>query len=157
MLSGILRDRMNDKEYFDFPYTFFDRIGASSFMMETDASGNFVSSSYAWATARDWAKFGQFFLDEGMVDSTRLLPEGWIDFTTEVAEGSEGEYGAHFWLPTNKDYSKSPKDMYFADGFQGQRVFIIPSEGLVIVRLGLTRFDHPVYDDLVMGVIEALE
>lgn len=157
MLSGILRDRMNQKEYFDFPYKFFDKIGASSFVMETDASGNFVSSSYAWATARDWAKFGQFFLDEGVVDSTRLLPEGWIDFTTEVAKGSEGEYGAHFWLPTNKDYPKSPKDMYFADGFQGQRVFIIPSEGLVIVRLGLTRFEHPVYDDLVMDVINALK
>jgi CubicO group peptidase (beta-lactamase class C family) len=157
MLSGILRDRMSDQEYFDFPYKyFFDKIGASSFMMETDAAGNFVSSSYAWATARDWAKFGQFFLDEGVVDSTRLLPEGWIDFTTEVAKGSKGEYGAHFWLPTKKDYPRSPKDMYFADGFQGQRVFIIPSEGLVIVRLGLTRFEHPVYDDLVMDVIEAL-
>lgn len=156
MLSGILRDRMTEKEYFDFPYKFFDKIGASSFMMETDASGNFVSSSYAWATARDWAKFGQFFLDEGVVDSTRLLPEGWVDFTTEVANGSEGEYGAHFWLPTNKDYPRSPKDMYFADGFQGQRVFVIPSEGIVIVRLGLTRFEHPVYDDLVMDVIEAL-
>ncbi|MFK7784540.1 MAG: serine hydrolase domain-containing protein [Crocinitomicaceae bacterium] len=158
MLSGILRDRMTEKEYFDFPYKyFFDKIGASSFIMETDAAGNFVSSSYAWATARDWAKFGQFFLDEGVVDSTRILPEGWIDFTTEVAEGSKGEYGAHFWLPTNKDYPRSPKDMYFADGFQGQRVFIVPSEGLVIVRLGLTRFDHPVYDDLVMDVIEALK
>lgn len=158
MLSGILRDRMSEKEYFDFPYKYlFDKIGASSFILETDASNNFVSSSYAWATARDWAKFGQFFLEEGVVDSTQLLPEGWIDFTTEVANGSEGEYGAHFWLPTTKDYPKSPKDMYFADGFQGQRVFIVPSEGLVIVRLGLTRFDHPVYDDLVTDVIEALK
>jgi len=157
MLSGILRDRMSEKEYFNFPYKYlFDRIGASSFVLETDASGNFVSSSYAWATARDWAKFGQLFLNNGIVDSTQILPDGWIDFTTEVANDSKGEYGAHFWLPTKKEYPKSPKDMYFADGFQGQRVFIIPSEGLVIVRLGLSRFEHPNYDALVSGVVAAL-
>ncbi len=158
MLSGILRDRMSEKEYFNFPYKYlFDKIGASSFIIETDASGNFVSSSYAWATARDWAKFGQFFLNEGLVDSTSLLPSGWIDFTTEVANDSKGEYGAHFWLPTKEEYPNSPKDMYFADGFQGQRIFIIPSEDLVIVRLGLSRFEQPNYDALVNGVVKALK
>lgn len=158
LLSGILRDRMKNEEYFDFPYKYlFDKIGAPSFVLETDASNNYVASSYAWATARDWAKFGQFFLDEGVVDGEQLLPDDWCNFTTEVANDSKGEYGAQFWLPTNKDYPKSPKDMYFADGFQGQRIFIIPSEGLVIVRLGLTRFDHPVYDELVVDVIEALK
>ena len=157
LLSGILRDRMSDEEYINFPYKYlFDKIGASSFIIETDASNNFVASSYAWATARDWAKFGQLFLDKGVVGKEQILPAGWCEFTAKIAHDSKGEYGAQFWLPTNKDYPDSPKDMYFADGFQGQRVFIIPSEDLVIVRLGLTRFEHPEYDRLVMDIVEAL-
>lgn len=158
LLGGILRDRMSDREYHEFPYKYlFDKIGASSFIIETDASNNFVASSYAWATARDWAKFGQLFLNNGMVNGEQLLPSGWTKFSTEVANDSKGEYGAQFWLPTKKDYPNSPKDMYFADGFQGQRIFIIPSEDLVIVRLALTRFDHPDYDKLVVDVIKALK
>lgn len=158
LLGGVLRDRMNDQEYLNFPYKYlFDKIGAPSFVLETDASNNFVASSYAWATARDWAKFGQLFLDDGIVGDERLLPANWVKFTKEKAKDSKGQYGAQFWLPTKEEYPNSPKDMYFADGFQGQRIFIIPSEGLVIVRLGLSRFEHPDYDELVVGVIEALE
>lgn len=158
LLSGILRDRMTSQEYINFPYVhLFDKIGAPSFILETDASNNFVASSYAWATARDWAKFGQLFLNKGVVDNKQILPPDWTEFTTEIAHDSKGQYGAQFWLPTKEEYPNSPKDMYFADGFQGQRIFIIPSEDLVIVRLGLTRFDPPNYDELVVGIIEALE
>ncbi len=158
LLGGILRDRMSNQEYIDFPYKYlFDKIGASSFIIETDASNNFVASSYAWATARDWAKFGQLFLNKGVVGNEQLFPPNWTEFTTEIAHDSDGQYGAQFWLPTKDEYPNSPKDMYFADGFQGQRVFIIPSEDIVIVRLGLTRFDPPDYDELVIGIIEALE
>lgn len=158
LLGGILRDRMSDREYHEFPYKFlFNKIGASSFIIETDASNNFVASSYAWATARDWAKFGQLFLNKGSVNGEQILPPNWTEFSTEVANDSKGKYGAQFWLPTKEEYPNSPKNMYFADGFQGQRIFIIPSEDLVIVRLGLTRFDHPDYDKLVVDVIKALE
>lgn len=158
LLGGILRNAMSKKEYFDFPYKYlFDKIGAQSFVLETDASNNYVASSYAWATARDWAKFGQLFLDKGVVDGEQLFPAGWTEFSAETANDSKGQYGAQFWLPTKEEYPNSPKDMYFADGFQGQRIFIIPSENLVIVRLGLTRFDPPDYDELVVGIIEALE
>lgn len=158
LLSGILRDRMSNQEYLNFPYKYlFDKIGAPSFVLETDASNNFVASSYAWATARDWAKFGQLFLDNGIVGNEQLLPVNWVKFSTEKAKDSKGEYGAQFWLPIKDEYPNSPEDMYFADGFQGQRIFIIPSEDLVIVRLGLTRFDHPDYDELVIGIIEALD
>jgi CubicO group peptidase (beta-lactamase class C family) len=158
LLGGILRDRMTNQEYIDFPYKYlFDKIGAPSFILETDASNNFVASSYAWATTRDWAKFGQLFLDDGVVNGEQILPLDWVKFTTEKAKDSKGEYGAQFWLPTKEEYPNSPKDMYFADGFQGQRVFIIPSEGLVIVRMGLTRFDPPNYDELVTDVINSLK
>lgn len=158
LLSGILRNRMSKQGYADFPYKYlFDKIGAASFILETDASNNYVASSYAWANARDWAKFGQLFLAKGKVGNEQLLPSNWTAFSTEVAQGSGGTYGAQFWLPTKKEYPNSPKDMYFADGFQGQRIFNIPSEGLVIVRLGLTRFDAPDYDALVSGIVKALE
>ena len=91
------------------------------------------------------------------MNGEQILPSGWTEFSTEVATDSKGKYGAQFWLSTKKEYPNSPKDMYFADGFQGQRIFIIPSEGLVIVRLGLTRFDQPDYDKLVSGIVEALK
>lgn len=158
LLSGLLRQRFADYEsYFKFPYEqLFSKIGAPSFIMETDPKGNFVASSYAWANARDWAKFGQLYANDGTWNEERILPEGWSSFTAEEAEGSEGGYGAQFWLPTSEEYPNSPKDMYFADGFQGQRIFIIPSENVVIVRLGLTRFEQPNYDKLVSEVLAAI-
>lgn len=159
LLSGLLRQRFGDYDsYFKFPYEqLFSKIGAPSFIIETDPKGNYVASSYAWANARDWAKFGQLYANDGIWNEQRILPEGWTKFTAEVAEGSEGGYGAQFWLPTNEDYPNSPKDMYFADGFQGQRIFIIPSESVVIVRLGLTRFEQPDYDVLVSEVLSSIE
>jgi CubicO group peptidase (beta-lactamase class C family) len=159
LLSGLLRQRFGDyDDYFKFPYEqLFSKIGAPSFVIETDPKGNFVASSYAWANARDWAKFGQLYANEGMWNGERILPEGWTKFTAEVAEGSNGSYGAQFWLPTIEEYPNSPKDMYFADGFQGQRIFIIPSQNVVIVRLGLTRFEQPDYDKLVSEVLKAIK
>ena len=161
LLSGLLRQRFKDYDsYFKFPYEqLFSKIGAPSFIIETDPKGNFVASSYAWATARDWAKFGQLYANDGVWSGERILPEGWTKFTAEVAEGSDGGYGAQFWLPTNEDYPNSPKDMYFADGFQGQRIFVIPSENVVIVRLGLSRFkeSEPKYDELISEVLKAIK
>ena len=161
LLSGLLRQRFKDYEsYFKFPYEqLFSKIGAPSFIIETDPKGNFVASSYAWANARDWAKFGQLYANNGVWNGQRILPEGWTKFTAEEALGSDGEYGAQFWLANKKDYPNSPKDMYFADGFQGQRIFIIPSENVVIVRLGLTRFkdSEPKYDELISEVLKAIK
>lgn len=159
LLSGLLRQRFGDYDsYFKFPYEqLFSKIGAPSFIIETDPKGNFVASSYAWANARDWAKFGQLYANDGIWNGERILPEGWTKFTAEVTEGSEGQYGAQFWLPTADEYPNSPKDMYFADGFQGQRIFIIPSQNVVIVRLGLTRFEQPDYDKLVSEVLNCIK
>jgi CubicO group peptidase (beta-lactamase class C family) len=159
LISGFLRKQMaNYEDYFSFPYVrLFQRIGAHSFRLETDANGSYVASSYAWATARDWARFGQLYLDKGRVGDDQLFDENWVKFTTESAEGSEGSYGAQFWLPTKDEFPDSPSDMFYADGFQGQRIFIVPSKDLVIVRLGLTRFEQPDYNELVKGVVEAIE
>lgn len=158
LLSGLLRQRMDYDTYLSFPTNeLFNKIGATSFRIETDAAGNYVASSYAWATGRDWAKFGQLYLNNGStIYDGNLFPKGWVDFTAEEANDSEGQYGAQFWLPTKEEYPNAPEGMFFADGFQGQRIFIIPSHHVVIVRLGLSRFDQPDYDKMITEILEAI-
>jgi CubicO group peptidase (beta-lactamase class C family) len=159
LLSGYLRTRFKTfEEYFKFPYQrLFSRIGANSFKLETDAKGNFVASSYAWATARDWGKFGQLYLNKGKVGEELLFSEEWVTFSSASAAGSENGYAAQFWLPTKVEYPDAPVDMFFADGFQGQRIFIIPSKDIVIVRMAVSRFEQPDYNALVKEVLEAIK
>lgn len=159
LLSGYLRSRFkNYDEYFKFPYQrLFSRIGASSFRLETDAAGNFVASSYAWATARDWASFGQLYLNKGRVGDDQIFSEEWASFSAQPANGSNNSYAAQFWLPTSSEYPDAPKDMFFADGFQGQRIFIIPSKDIVIVRMAVSRFEQPDYNSLVKEILKAVK
>ncbi len=146
LLSGILRKQFSSQQqYLDFWYAaLIDRIGMNSMLVETDMSGHFVGSSYAWATTRDWAKFGLLYLHKGKWQRDQVFDPSWVDYVTTPTTGSDGRYGAHFWLNTGGYYKDAPRDMYSANGFQGQRVFIIPSKGLVIVRLGLT--EDPAFD-----------
>jgi CubicO group peptidase (beta-lactamase class C family) len=123
----------------------FDPIGMRSAVLEADASGGSVCSSYLWATPRDWARFGQFTLDDGEVDGRRLLPEGWMDYvTTVVPAGGEPEpYGAQWWLNDAGDGSSlrlpgMPADAYWASGHDGQYVVVVPSADLVVVRTGFS-------------------
>jgi len=91
-------------------------------------TGNFVGSSYGWASTRDWAKFGILHLNKGNWNGEQLFAPEWIDYITKVTEGSNGTYGAHWWLNAGGKYPDVPTDLYSANGFQGQRVFIIPSK-----------------------------
>ncbi|MEO1011959.1 MAG: serine hydrolase [Bacteroidota bacterium] len=150
LLSGILRNHFNThQEYINFPYVaLIDKIGMHSMLMETDMTGNFVGSSYAWANTRDWAKFGLLYLNRGNWNGTRLFSEQWVDYISRPTKLSNGTYGAHFWLNAEGKYPEVPRDMYSANGYQGQRVFIIPSKDLVIVRTGLAEppdFDFNVF------------
>ena len=110
-----------------------------SAIMEPDPSGTFVGSSYCFASARDWARFGLLYLNDGVWNGERILPEGWVKYTTTPATGARRrEYGAQFWLNAGdslKTYPDVPGDCFFADGFAGQNVWIIPSKKLVVVRL----------------------
>ena len=140
ILSWIIRKKTRSyDEYLNFPYReLFYKIGMTSAQMEMDARGTYIGSSYCFATARDWAKFGLLYLQDGIWNGERILPEGWIKYSTTPVEKSKGIYGAHFWLNHNHAaYKDAPPDLFSANGFQGQRVFIIPSKDLVIVRLGL--------------------
>lgn len=146
LLSGILRKQFKTHhEYIDFPYVaLIDKIGMHSMLIETDMEGNFVASSYGWATTRDWAKFGLLHLNKGHWNGEQLFDEKWIDYITLPTADSDGDYGAHFWLNSGGKYPDVPKDMYSANGYQGQRVFIIPSKDLVVVRTGLA--EEPEFD-----------
>lgn len=139
LLSGILRDQFKTHQaYLDFPYSsLIDRIGMHSMIIETDMKGNFVGSSYGWATTRDWAKFGILYLNRGNWNGEQLFDPSWADYVSKPTVNSNEVYGAHFWLNAGGKYPDVPKDMYSANGFQGQRVFIIPSKELVVVRTGL--------------------
>ena len=150
LISWIIRQSLGDDEYYTFPYTaLFARAGMTSMVLEPDAGGTFVGSSFSYANARDWARFGLLYLNDGMAGGERILPEGWVNYTTTPAPASEGEYGAQFWLnagppgrPVERMFPDVPGDMYFADGFAGQNVFIIPSEELVVVKLSESRGDY---------------
>jgi CubicO group peptidase (beta-lactamase class C family) len=121
----------------------------TSAAIEPDPSGTFVGSSYSYATARDWARFGLLYLRDGVWDGARLLPEGWVDYSrTPASAAPHGEYGAHFWLNAGvpergvaRPDARAPADLFYASGHEGQVVAIVPSRDLVIVRLGLTPGD----------------
>ncbi|HEY9222185.1 MAG TPA: serine hydrolase [Lutibacter sp.] len=146
LLSGFIRNQFKThQEYLDFWYAeLVDKIGMNSMVIETDLAGNYVGSSYSWATARDWAKFGLLYLHKGNWNGEQLLNESWVKYAATPTNGSNGEYGAHFWLNAGGKYPNVPKDLYSCNGYQGQHVFIIPSKDLVIVRFGLA--ENPEFD-----------
>ena len=155
LLSYILRKQFKThQEYLDFWYAaLIDKIGMKSMLIETDMAGNFVGSSYGWATTRDWGKFGLLYLHKGNWNGDQLFNESWAKYVATPTEGSNGGYGGHFWLNAGGRYPDAPKDMYAANGFQGQKVFIIPSRDLVIVRLGLTDESQFDINEVLKGIL----
>lgn len=114
----------------------FNRIGMPDAILEVDPSGSFVGSSYLYATARYYARFALLCMNDGVFNGERILPEGWIDYSTDVAEGSNGNYGAFFWLNRGKRIVTAPEDMFSCNGHDGQYIFMIPSREIAIVILG---------------------
>jgi len=150
IVSRILRHSFEGDQaaHFSFPRrALFDRIGMRSAVIEPDASGSFVGSSFMFATARDWARFGLLFLNDGVWLGERILPEGWVAYsTTPTPKAPQGRYGAHWWLnagepddPGDRPFPDLPTDTFSARGFEGQEVVVIPSRELVLVRLGQSR------------------
>lgn len=159
LLSAFIRNQFDShQEYLDFWYfTVIDKIGMTSMILETDLAGNYIGSSYSWATARDWAKFGLLFLRKGNWNGEQILNETWVDYSTTPAPESNGEYGAHFWLSAGGKYPNVPRDLFSSNGFQGQYVFIIPSKDLVVVRFGLTEEPDFDVDTFLKEIIEAIK
>ena len=159
LLSGILRKQFKThQEYLDFWYSaLIDKIGMNSMIIETDMDGNFVGSSYGWATTRDWAKFGLLYLHKGNWNGEQLFDESWAKYVATPTKNSNGKYGAHFWLNAGGRYPDAPRDMYFCSGFQGQKVCIIPSLDLVVVRMGLTDDEKFDFNEFLKGIIGSLK
>ncbi|UII25263.1 beta-lactamase family protein [Fulvivirga maritima] len=165
IISMIVRDTAG-KDYYDFVHNrLFNKIGMTSAVIEPDASGTFVGSSYMYATPRDWAKFGLLYLNDGVWQGERILPEGWVNYSsTASATAKEGNYGAHFWTnadpegkPGERFYPSAPANMYSMNGFEGQRVFILPSQDMVIVRMGQNKRGNFDFDALLKGTLAALK
>ncbi|WP_396634493.1 serine hydrolase domain-containing protein [Maribacter sp. R86514] len=158
LLSGILREQFSShQEYLDFPYKeLIDKIGMNSMLLETDLSGNYILSSYGWATTRDWAKFGLLYLNKGDWNGKRIFSESWSDYVAKPTINSNGTYGAHFWLNAEGRYEDIPRDLYSVNGFQGQRIFIIPSKDLVVVRTGLKEQTDEQFNTLLKEIIASI-
>lgn len=159
LLSGILRKQFKThQEYLDFWYTnLLDKIGMNSAIVETDMAGNFVGSSYGWATTRDWAKFGLLYLHKGNWNGEQIFDESWAKYVSTPTNTSNGQYGAQFWLNAGGRFPNAPKDMFYASGYQGQMVAIFPSHDLVIVRMGLKEDPEFDFNGLLSGVVGSLE
>jgi CubicO group peptidase (beta-lactamase class C family) len=117
----------------------FEPLGMTSPVPKFDAAGTFIGSSYCFCTAHDFLRFGQLYLDEGVCNGRRILPEGWVDYSktpTRQPPDAEAGYGAHWWLGYGGPGSFS------ANGFEGQIILVLPDCGTVIVRLGKTPLAH---------------
>jgi hypothetical protein len=141
LLSGLIRDAIGDvDEYHGYAYTrLFHRIGMLNTVVETDASGLFVASSYSYGSTRDWARFGLLFLNRGIFEGDTVLNPEWVEYMHTAAPASGGTYGATMWLKEpniENALVDVPDDVFFADGFLGQRIYVIPSRKLVVVRMG---------------------
>ncbi|MGI8637164.1 MAG: serine hydrolase domain-containing protein, partial [Segetibacter sp.] len=149
ILSRIIRETVAEGDYYQFPYKeLLHKIGMYDTVLEVDAGGTFVGSSYCFGTARDWARFGLLFLHDGLHRQERILPENWVKFTrtatTAKSKKKQDVYGAHWWLNTTEDshyknLTLVPDDCFTAKGYEGQYIWVIPSKNLVIVRLALEK------------------
>ena len=153
LLSRIWQDSLGEPaKALTWPRTaLFDPVGMTSAVLETDENGTFVGSSYLYATARDWARFGQLLLQDGVWNGEAILPSGFVAWMREQVPASNGEYGkGQLWLrgsdagtPAGVDPDIGytlPEDTFWMLGHDGQSIAIIPSKKLVIVRLGLTPY-----------------
>jgi CubicO group peptidase (beta-lactamase class C family) len=125
------------EDYLSWPQRhLFDRLGIRRMVLETDPYGNFVLTGYDLGSARDWLRLGMLYLQDGVWNGERLLPEGWVDFVrTPAPAWDEPEYGGLFWLNRTGAWPV-PEDAFYMSGAGGQTAIIIPTHDLVVVRLG---------------------
>ena len=126
------------EDYLSYPQrSLFDRIGIRRLVMETDPYGNLIFTGCNFGTARNWARLGMLYLQDGVWENQRLLPEGWSEFVSTPAPAWQiPEYGGLFWLNQAGAFPMLPTDTYYAAGVGGQLTFIIPKHDLVVVRMG---------------------
>lgn len=162
IVAGALRGLFDtEAAYLAFPReALFGPLGMRSAVLETDAAGRFVASSFMLASARDWARFGLLYARDGRWEGRRILPAGWVRFSAAPAPADgERRYGAHWWLRLRGTglRPRLPADAMHAAGHGGQFVTVVPSRDLVVVRLGFN-LDRRAWDQeaFVARVLQAL-
>lgn len=169
ILSRIIRDKVGGRaeDVLAFArHELFEPLGMRHVTIEFDATGTPVGSTDIYATARDWARFGLLYLDDGIAGGQRILPEGWASFSASPTPSGRNGYGAGFWTNRGDSFGATyriehgwPRDAFFAKGTIGQYVIVIPSERLVIVRFGVTPnwpLNADGVSDLVRDVVAAI-
>ncbi len=160
ILTSLIRNEFDsDTSCYAFVHdNLLEKIGITDAVFEVDPSGDLVGSSYLYATARDYARFGLLYLNDGVFGGERILPEGWVDYTRTPASASDGKYGALFWLNRSREYPSAPEDMYSCQGHDGQMIFILPSSDLVVVVLGFShRPDNALnFDGLLRDILNTI-
>lgn len=159
IVSALMRRALsNDNAYYKYPHErLFSRIGIQNAVFEPDEAGTLTGSSYLYVTARDYARFALLYLNDGVFNGERILPEGWVDYTTSATAGSNGVYGSGFWLNGDKALPAAPADMYLCKGHDGQRIFIIPEKELAVVVLSYSPKGNPMdFNALLEDVLAAV-
>ncbi|WP_321797796.1 serine hydrolase [Burkholderia sp. BCC1988] len=150
IVARVMREAMGGSEgdYLAFPRrALFAPLGMRSAVFEPDAAGTLGSASFMYASARDWARFGELLRQDGVWNGQRLLPQGWVRYLTRATPlSTRQEFGAHLWVKVPEPFndrdahaSPLPVDAFHAVGHEGQFVSVVPSRELVVVRLGLSR------------------
>ncbi|ALO47552.1 serine hydrolase domain-containing protein [Pseudohongiella spirulinae] len=156
IISRLNRQLFNNfQSYFNFPQErLFGKLGMNSAVMEADASGTFVGSSYMYATPRDWAKIGLLFMQDGVWNGERILPEGWVEYSlTPAGSATRGQYGMQIWLNAgaagnsqDRPLPNLPTNAYYLSGFEGQNIVMLPDQELIVLRMGVTtRGPRPIW------------
>jgi hypothetical protein len=162
IVSYLIRKQFNnDSLYYSFVHAeLFNKIGMPDAVFEVDPSGTIVGSSYLYATARDYARFALVYLNDGVFNGKRILPEGWVKYTTSATSGGKnvhGEYGAFFWTNKEKEFPSAPEDMFMCEGHDGQQIFILPTQELIVVVLGYSpRSNRMDFDRLLKDILSTL-
>jgi CubicO group peptidase (beta-lactamase class C family) len=136
VLGDAVRSTATDTEAF-LSTRLFDPIGMTSATPKFDGAGTWIGSSYCFATARDFTRFGLLYLRDGMWEGERLLPDGWVDYARQLTHTcTTFDYGAHWWLIPSNKYG-----IFYASGYEGQYLMVAPALDLLVLRLGVTTAD----------------
>lgn len=122
------RDMRTLTDYEYYREKLFRRINVHNAIVEHQVNGDILGGSNAFMPARDWARIGHLYMNDGVWDGQRILPAGWVDYTRTPAP-TRSSYGAQWWIRT-----QPVQDLFYMGGFRNQNVFLMPSKNLMVVR-----------------------